>query len=471
MAATELNGEVEALREGFEGAVLTPEDGPYEEARAIFNSMIEKRPAMIAQCESAADVAAAIAFAREHELEIAIRSGGHSVAGASLTDGGLVIDMRRMNGVSVDPEAKTATAQGGATWSAFDRATQPHNLIAPGGRVSTTGVAGLTLGGGSAWLERKFGLACDSLESVTLVTADGETVTANGDENSELFWALHGAGGNFGVATELVFRLHDLPAATLALLLWPADRGIEVARTYRDLIDAGAPEELGGGLAYIFGPPEEFVPEHLQNQLCAGVIVVYAGGEEEMRKALAPILALEHEGGLIAEMPYAEIQCAIDDPPGYRNYWSVEHMTEFPDEAVELFCRRAEDMVAPSPSQHIMFPWGGAVARGAGDWPLPHRQAPWAAHPLGLWERPEDDEQAIVWARGLCADMRPWATGGVYLNFVGDEGADRVAAGYGQDNYDRLAKVKAELDPENVFHLHHNIKPSRQEQAPAGSGR
>jgi FAD/FMN-containing dehydrogenase len=453
------NGEVEALREGFGGSALTEPDSGYEEARQIFNSMIDRRPAVIAQCESAADVAAAIAFGRERELELAIRSGGHSVAGASLADGGLVVDMRRMNAVTVDAEARTASAQGGATWHDFDTATQPYGLMAPGGRVSTTGVAGLTLGGGSTWLERKFGFACDNLLAVKLVTADGRQVTASEDENPELFWALHGGGGNFGVATELTFRLHELPAATFAFLLWPADRGLDISHTYRDLIDAGAPDELGGALVYITGPPEDFVPEQLHNELCAGAVVVYAGTEEEMRQALAPILALGPEAELIAEMPYAEIQCAIDDPPGYRNYWSVEHMTGFPDEAVEIFCQRAADMVVPSPSQHVMFPWGGAVARGAGDWPLPHRGAPWAVHPLGLWERREDDDRGIAWARGTCADMHPWATGGVYLNFVGDEGADRVAAGYGDANYERLATVKAEFDPENVFHLHHNIKP------------
>lgn len=455
MEASALTG----LREGFEGSVIAEGEDGYEDARSIFNSMIERRPAVIAQCESVADVRAALAHARDSGLEVAIRSGGHSVAGASLTDGGLVIDMRRMNHVEVNPEARTATVGGGAVWADFDRATQPHALIAPGGRVSTTGVAGLTLGGGSTWLERKFGFACDNLVSVDLVTADGREVTASEDENPELFWALHGAGGNFGVATKLVFRLHELPAATFALLLWPADRGPEVAHAYRDLIDGGAPDELGGGLAYITGPPEEFVPEHLQGRLCAAVIGVYAGTEAELRGALAPIYALEPEGGLTAEMPYAEIQCAIDDPPGYRNWWSAEHLTGFPDEAVEIFCHRAHDMVVPSPSQHIAFPWGGAVARGASDWPLPHRDASWVIHPLGLWEDPDDDERAIAWGRGICQDVRRWATGGVYLNFVGDEGRDRVRSGYGEDNYRRLAAVKAEFDPDNVFHLHHAIEP------------
>jgi FAD/FMN-containing dehydrogenase len=449
-----------ALRDGFEGTVLEDGDSGYEEARAIFNAMIDRRPAVIAQCESVADVKAAIEHARAADLEIAIRSGGHSVAGASLSDGGLVIDMRRMNAVEVDPAARTATVAGGATWSHFDRATQPHGLMAPGGRVSTTGVSGLTLGGGSTWLERKFGFACDNLVSVDLVTADGREVTASEDENSELFWALHGGGGNFGVATKLVFSLHELPAATLAMLLWPADAGTEVTRAYRDLIAAGAPDELGGGVAYITGPPEEFVPEHLQDELCAGVIAIYAGTEAELREALAPIYALEPQGGLTAEMPYAEIQCAIDDPPGYRNYWSAEHLTGFPDEAVHVFCARAHDMVVPSPSQHIVFPWGGAVGRAAADWPLPHRNAAWVVHPLGLWEDPLDDGRALAWGRGICADVQPWATGAVYLNFVGDEGEDRVRAGYGEANYERLAAVKAEFDPDNVFHLHHNIKPA-----------
>ena len=447
------------LSENFEGVVLEDGQAGYEEARAIFNAMIDRRPSLIAQCESVADVKAAIAHARANDLEIAIRSGGHSVAGASLSDGGLVVDMRRMNGVEVDSSACTATVAGGAVWADFDRATQPHGLMAPGGRVSTTGVAGLTLGGGSTWLERKFGFACDSLLSVDLVTADGREITASEDANPELFWALHGAGGNFGIATKLVFRLHELPAATLALLLWPADRGPEVARAYRDLIAGGAPEELGGGLAYITGPPEDFVPAGLQGALTAGVIVVYAGTEAEMRATLAPIMALEPPAAMVAEMPYAEIQSAIDDPPGYRNYWSAEHLTGFPDEAVDVFCARAADMVVPSPSQHLAFPWGGAVAAAATDWPLPHRAAEWAIHPLGLWEDPADDAQAIAWGRGICADVRPWATGDVYLNFVGDEGQDRVRAGYGDANYARLAAVKADLDPDNVFHLHHPIAP------------
>jgi FAD/FMN-containing dehydrogenase len=457
-----MNGglELDELRAGFGGRVLGEGDEGYEEARAIFNSMIERRPAVIAQCESREDVVAALAFARENGLELAIRSGGHSVAGACLTDGGLVIDMRRMNAVAVDPEAKVATVGGGAIWADVDAACQPHGLATTGGRVSTTGVAGLTLGGGSGWLERKLGLACDSLLSAEMVLADGRTVTASEDENPELFWALHGAGGNFGVVTEMRFRLAELPVTTLALLIFPAERGPEVLRTYRDMIEAGAPDELGGGILYMTGPPEEFVPEHLQGRLVVGAAAIYAGSEAETRAAFAPILDLGPAGGMVAEMPYAEIQSALDDPPGFRNYWSAEHLESLPDEAIDVFCERANDMVVPSPSQHIIFPWGGAVVRQGREWPLPYRGATWVMHPLGLWEDAADDDQAIAWARGTCADFKPFATGGVYLNFIGDEGEDRVVAGFGRENYERLAALKAELDPDNVFRLHHNVQPA-----------
>jgi FAD/FMN-containing dehydrogenase len=446
------------LRRSFGGEILERDHPGYEDARSIFNAMVGRRPRVIAQCASADDVVEALAFAREAGLELAIRSGGHSVTGASLVDDGLVIDMRRMNRVEVDPGARTATVQGGATWSDFDRATQPHHLSATGGRVSTTGVAGLTLGGGSGWLERKFGFACDNLVSVTLVTADGRVVTASESENPDLFWALHGGGGNFGVATELVFRLHPLPAASLALLLWPEGAGREVADRYRSLIEAGAPLELGGGVAYITGPPEEFVAPDLQGELTAGILGIYAGTEAEMREVLAPVLELEPQATLIAEMPYAELQCALDDPAGYRNYWSAAHLAELPDPALDAFCRRAHDMVVPSPSQHVLFPWGGAVADAAEPWPLPHRRASWVVHPFGLWERESDDERGVEWARGTCADLRPHSIGAVYLNFESDSEA-RVEDGFGAENIDRLARVKAEYDPENVFHLHHNIRP------------
>jgi FAD/FMN-containing dehydrogenase len=445
--------------DGFGGALIGDGDDGYDEARSIFNAMIDRRPGLIAQCESVSDVKAALAHAHANGLEVAIRSGGHSVAGASSVDGGMVIDMRRMNSVEVDPEAKTATVGGGATWSDFDRATQEHGLATTGGRVSSTGVAGLTLGGGSGWFEREWGLACDNLLEVELVTADGRVVTANERENSELFWALHGGSGNFGIATRLVFRLHPLPASTFALLLWPSEVGPELVRTYRGLVEAGAPTQLGGGVAYLTGPPEPFVPEHLQGERAVGLVGVYAGPEAELRDVLAPIYALEPQGGLTAEMPYAEIQCAIDDPPGFRNYWSASHLTTFPDQALDLFCRQGEDMIVPSPSQHLLLPWGGGVADQATDWPMTHRSAAWVIHPFGLWDDQDDDERGKAWVRRSVAELKPHDVGSAYLNFVADAGEDQVRASYGEENYARLAAVKAEFDPDNVFHRHHAIKP------------
>jgi FAD/FMN-containing dehydrogenase len=460
---TTLDGALERLRGRFGGALLVPGDAGYDEARSVFNSMIDKRPAAIAQCESVADVGAALAFARESELELAVRSGGHSVAGASLVEDGLVIDMRRMHAVSVDPDARTATVGGGATWSDLDNAAQPHRLATTGGRVSTTGVAGLTLGGGSGWLERKLGLACDSLLSVDLVTADGREVTASESENPELFWALHGGGGNFGIATSFVFRLEPLAAMTAALLLWPGDAGREVAGRWRDFM-VEAPDEVGGGLLYLTGPPEEFVPDELVGKLACAVLLTYTGGEAEAREAIGPLVELSPTGEMIVELPYAELQCMLDDPPGYRNYWSAEYLGELPDEALDLFCARADQMIVPSPSQHVIFPWGGAIARNAAGSAMANRDARWVVHPFGLWEDPADDERARLWARMVCADMKPFATGGTYLNFIGDEGEDRVIAGYGAHNYERLAALKAEYDPHNVFRRNHNVRPAPAEE-------
>lgn len=449
---------LEALRSGFDGEIVTPDDPAYDEHRTVFNAMIDRRPAVIALCASAGDVASAIRLARERELEIAVRGGGHSVAGTSLTDGGLVVDLRRMHAVVVDPRARTARVGGGSLMSHLDRATQPYDLATTGGRVSTTGVGGFTLGGGSGWLERRFGLACDNLEEAELVTADGTMVRAAADENPELFWALHGGGGNFGVATSLTLRLHPVPRMTAALLLWPPDAGPEVLRTYRDFMES-APQEVGGGMLYVTAPPEDFVPPHLVGTMVAAVLVTYIGQEEPARELIAPLLALSPEATMIAELPYAELQSMFDDPPGYRNHWSAEYLEGLPDEAVERFCARARAMVVPSPSQQVLFPCGGAMAHGPDDYPLPWRSAAWVAHPFGLWESPADDGRARQWARDVREDVKPWSIGAVYLNFIGDEGAGRVIAGFGAHHLSRLARVKTEYDPDNVFRLNHNIEP------------
>ncbi|MEU6340688.1 FAD-binding oxidoreductase [Streptomyces sp. NPDC046977] len=449
---------LDALRSGFDGEVVTPGDPVYDENRTVFNAMIDRRPAVVALCESSGDVASALRFAGERGLEVAVRGGGHSVAGNALNDGGLVVDLRRMHAVVVDPRARTARVGGGALMTHLDRATQPYDLATTGGRVSTTGVGGLALGGGSGWLERRFGLACDSLEEVELVTADGTMVRAAQDENPELFWALHGGGGNFGVATSLTLRLHQVPRMTAALLLWPSAAGPEVVRAYRDFMES-APPEVGGAVLYATAPPEDFVPPHMAGALVAAALVTYIGQEEPARELIAPLLSLSPEGSMIAELPYAELQCLLDNPPGYRNYWSAEYLSALPDEAVERFYARSRAMVVPSPSQQVLFPGGGAMAHGPDDYPLPWRRAAWVAHPFGLWESPADDGRARQWAHDVREDMKPWSIGAVYLNFIGDEGEGRVIAGFGAHNLSRLARVKTEYDPGNVFRLNHNIEP------------
>ncbi|MPY78731.1 MAG: FAD-binding protein [Actinophytocola sp.] len=450
---------IEDLRAGFDGTVLTEHDADYETTRAIFNAAIDARPRVIACAASREDVRAALAYARANELGIAVRGGGHSVAGASLVDGGLVIDLRGLNEVTIDPVACIATVGGGTVWGELDKAAQEHGLATTGGRVSTTGVAGLTLGGGSGWIERKFGLACDNLLAVDLVLADGREITASESDNPELFWALHGGGGNFGIAVSLTFRLYPIAAFSIALLLWPGDKGRQVAGVYRDLM-TDAPDEIGGGLLYLTGPPEEFVPQELQGTLCCGVLVTDIGDEGDLMSRIGSLLALEPAGQVITGLPYAELQCMLDDPPGYRNYWSAEYLYELPDEALDRFCAAAERMVVPSPSQHALLPWGGAVARNAGIGAMANRDVSWVVHPLGLWENPADDQRARDWAHQLADDMRPWTTGALYLNFIGDEGVDRVIAGYGEENYRRLARVKAAFDPDNVLNRWHNVQPA-----------
>lgn len=453
------NAALKQLRDGFTGDILTPDAPTYDEARKIFNAMIDRRPSIIAQCAGVDDVVRSVHVARQHGLEIAVRGGGHGVAGKALTEGGLVIDLRQMHAVSVDAIARTVTVGGGATMSHLDRGTEPYGLATTGGRASTTGVSGYILGGGSGWLDRKFGLACDNLLAVELVTASGDVVRASENEHPDLFWALHGGGGNFGVATSFTLRLYELSSVTVMLLVWPPEAGVDVLRTYRDFMES-APDDIGGGALFLTGPAEEFVPESLVGRLSFVVLITYAGPLSEARQAAAPMLGLGHKGEFISEMSYADLQCMLDDPPGHRNYCSVEYLDALPDEAIDRFCAWAQNMVVPSASQHVLLPQGGALGRGRSDYPLPWRQAPWLIHPYGLYQDAADDQRVRQWTHDIRADLKPWESGAVYLNFIGDEGHDRVVAGFGRENYARLAKVKAQYDPENVFHLNHNIKPA-----------
>lgn len=462
MSGTTADTALRDLRGAFTGPVLTPGATGYEEARILFNAMIDARPAVIARCQRAEDVRAAIAYGRDAGLETAVRSGGHSVAGQSTVDGGLVIDVRDLKAVEVDPEARTVRCGAGVTWAELDAATQAHGQATTGGRVSTTGVSGFTLGGGSGWLERRLGLACDNLRAVELVTAAGEHVRASATEHPDLFWALHGGGGNFGVATALELDLAPVGPTVLAgLMLWPAERGRELAALARDIIDGGAPEEVALAVVYVTGPPEPFVPAELQGRRCVALAFLWSGeAPEDGFDHANRFRALEPAVDLVGLRPYAEFQRMIDDPPGLRNYWSGDYLQALPDAAIEIFAEQSGRMPSPSACQSILFPWGGAVARAtAEDTPMAQREARWVSHPFALWENPADDAAHIDWAREITAALKPFTSGGVYLNFIGDEGAERVRAAFG-DSYERLAQIKAVYDPDNFFHRNQNIRPA-----------
>ncbi|MFF5860910.1 FAD-binding protein [Streptomyces sp. NPDC012751] len=447
-----------ALREDLAGEVLAPGDAGYDDARAVFNARIDRRPAVIARCAHAADVVRAVRFGRELDLRIAVRGGGHGVAGTALGDGALVVDLRRMHRVAVDPPAEAVRVEGGATMRHLDRATQPYGLATTGARASTTGVAGFVLGGGTGWLDRAFGLAADNLLGVELVTADAERVHANADENPELFWALHGGGGNFGIATALTLELHELPRFSVVLLLCPPASGPAAVRAFRDVV-RGGPDALGGAVLYLTGPPVDFVPRERVGTLLCAVLLTYAGGADALRTLAAPLLALPHLAELAGDLPYADAQCLFDAPPGLRGHWSAECLTGLPEEAVDAFCARADTMPVPTGSRHTLFPQGGAVAAGPHEYPLAHRDAAFTAHPSAAWADPADDGRAAGWVRDVRAALRPWSTGDVPLNLVGDEGPERVRAGLGAGNILRLEKAKRRYDPDNVFRFNHNIRP------------
>ncbi|GHE01775.1 FAD-binding oxidoreductase [Streptomyces alanosinicus] len=440
-----------ALREDLAGEVFAPGDPGYDDARAVFNAAIDRHPAVIAQCADVTDAVRAVRFARELDLRIAVRGGGHGVDGAAVADGALVVDLRRMHGVTVDPSAEAVRVEGGATMSRLDRATQPYGLATTGARASTTGVGGFVLGGGTGWLDRAFGLAVDNLIAVELVTADAERVHANADENPELFWALHGGGGNFGIATALTLELHELPEFSVARLLCLPEYGPDVVRAFREIIRNG-PDEVGGAVLYLTGPPAESVP------LC-GALLTYVGGETGLRKLAEPLLALPHERDVVTTLPYADAQCMLDPPSGLRSHWSAECLSDLPDALVDVFCARGDTMPVPGDSRHVLYPLGGAIAAGPGEYPAPYRSAPWTVHPVAFWPDPADDEPNRAWVRSACADVRPWSTGDVHLNSIGDEGPERVRAGLGAGNLLRLEKVKRAYDPDNVFRFNHNIKP------------
>jgi FAD/FMN-containing dehydrogenase len=427
--------------------------------------MIDRHPALIARCTSTEDVAAAVRFARENGLVVSVRGGAHSTPGYSTCDGGIVIDLQPMKSVQVDPEARTARVQGGAVWADLDGATQQHGLAVTGGRVSTTGVSGLALGSGSGWLERPYGVTCESLLSAEVVTADGGVVRAGEDENADLLWGLRGGGGNFGIVTEFEFRLHPVgPIVMGGMMAFPRAHGREILRAYRDFI-AQAPDEVCGGLALITAPPEEFVPAEARGKPAVGIIYLYAGPPEAGEAALRPLRDSLPEPviDMVQPMPYAAIQQMLDagNPFGIREYFKIDWLDDLTDEAIDVAVEQAEQMPAPF-AEVIFAPMGGAVGRTDSQTrALNIPAARWAYFCLTMWMDPADDEQSIAFTRGFAEAMRPFGIGtAAFPNFLTpDEGPGRLAASFGDVNYARLVELKQKWDPENVFRLNQNIAP------------
>jgi FAD/FMN-containing dehydrogenase len=454
------------FRHTFKGHLVVPGDDGYEQARRVWNGAIDRRPAVIARCRDTADVARAIAFGREHALPIAVRGGAHSVAGNATVDDGLVIDLSPMKGIKVDAPGRRALAEPGLTWGEFDAATAALGLATTGGLVSTTGIAGFTLGGGIGWLMRAYGLTCDNLLRAEMVTADGEVVTADAESRPDLFWALRGGGGNFGVVTRFEYRLHPVAKVIGGLALHPAANAGAALRHFRE-VTASSPDELTALFAFLTAPPAPFVPSQLRGKPVVAIVLCYCGDPDGGERAVAPIRAFGAPAAdVIGEMPYAALQAMLDmgAPSGFRNYWKSTFIETLSDAAIDTVVEHASRMASPMSQVHIQL-MGGRMARVPPDaTAFAHRSAALALNVVGMWSEPGEDERHTSWARTAAAAMEPFSSGGVYVNFLGNEGAQRVRAAYGETAYERLVDVKTRYDPDNVFHLNQNIPPRARER-------
>jgi hypothetical protein len=446
----------------FRGRLIGPGDGDYEEARAVYNAMIDKRPALIARCADADDVATAVGFARDHGLLLAVRGGGHNGAGLGTCDDGVVIDLSLLKDIEVDPANRTVRVGGGCTWSDVDSATNEHGLATPSGIISTTGVGGLTLGGGLGHLTRKYGLTIDNLLEAELVLASGERVRASSGENPDLFWAIRGGGGNFGVVTSFTFRLHEVGTVIGGPTFWPIEQGAEVLSAYREFLPS-APRELNGFFAFHTVPPGPPFPEEIHMRKVCGVVWCYVGAEQDAAAAMAPLLdavpaPLMHG---VAPMPHPMLQGAFDAlyPKGEQWYWRADFVNEIPDEAVAIHQRFGEAMPTLKSTMH-MYPINGAAHDvGATDTPWSYREANWGSVFAGVDPDPTNVGVVRDWSIDYFEALHPYSAGGGYVNMMMDEGQDRVRASY-RENYDRLARIKAQYDPENLFRVNQNIQPA-----------
>jgi FAD/FMN-containing dehydrogenase len=461
-SGTDLNpAEVDRLASGIHGSVVRPSDPDYDEARALFNAMIDKRPALIARCADVDDVVSAVNFGREQGLDIAVRCGGHNGGGLGSVDDGLLIDLSGLKGVEVDPEARTARVAGGSLLGEVDAATHEHGLAAPAGIISTTGVGGLMLGGGVGHLTRRCGLSIDNIVGAEVVLADGSVVTADEGTNPDLHWAIRGGGGNFGVVTSLTLRLHPVDTVIAGPMLWPLEQSAEVLSWYRDFIP-NAPEDLGGFFAFLSVPPGPPFPEELHLRTVCGIVWCWTGPADDADAVFAEARALP--GCLLDglhEAPFDALQSAFDGvyPPGDQWYWRADFVQEIGDEAVTRNAEFAEKMPTWKSSMHL-YPIDGAAARvGPTETPWAYRGTHWAQVMFGVDPDPANAEALRSWTVDYWEALHPLSAGGAYVNFMMEEGQERVRASY-RENYDRLARVKSEYDPNNVFHVNQNIRPA-----------
>lgn len=453
---------IDRLRNDLAGTLVSRGVPGYDEARTVWNAMIDRRPGLIARCASAADVAQAVRFAREHDLVVAVRGGGHNIAGNAVCDGGLMIDLSPMRSVRVDPATRAARVAGGATLGDFDREAQQHGLATPLGINSTTGVAGLTLGGGFGWLSRRYGLTIDNLLSAEVVTAGGDVIVANGTEQPDLFWAIRGGGGNFGVVTSFEFRLHPVGPDVLAgMVVHPLAGARDVLRFYRDFVPT-TPESLACWFVLRKAPPLPFLSAEWHGKEIVVLAMCWSGELEDGARVLAPLREFGRPlADVVAPQPFAAWQTILDPllTPGMRNYWKSHDFRELPDGLIDVLIEYAARL--PDPQSEIAFAQlGGAVSRVPTDaTAYGHRDAQYVLNVHGRWADSAKDGQCIAWARELFRAAGPFATGGVYVNFLTQEEGDRVRAAYG-GNYERLVRLKTRYDPTNLFRVNQNIRPA-----------
>ena len=452
---------IEEFKASLRGQLIQPSDEDYKEACKIYNAMIDRRPGMIARCADVADVMAAVNFARENNTLVAIRGGGHNGPGLGTCDEGLVIDLSPIKYTRVDPQARTVQVGGGCTWGDVDHATHAFGLATPSGIVSTTGVGGLTLGGGHGYLTRKYGLTIDNLLAADMVLADGSFVTASAEENKDLFWAIRGGGGNFGVVTEFRFRLHPVHTIIGGPTLWHREQTTEVMQWFRDYMEQ-APEDLYGFFAILTVPPGPPFPEELHLKKMCGVVWCYTGPEAEAEEVFQPIREFGPPAMYgIQPMPYPALQGAFDAlyPPGLQWYWKGDFVNELSDEAIALHVKHGYEMPSFHSTMHLYPIDGKAHQVGPDDTPWAYRKAKWSKVIAGVDPDPENTEAITAWAKEYWEALHPHSAGGAYVNFMMEEGEDRVKATYGS-NYERLTAIKQKYDPTNLFRVNQNIKPA-----------